>query len=163
MTRYVKSRNEIVSNRVKNAYEFEKDFARKCRRKKWVVQKGDLLAMYLLYPSRIVRKRVRWDQLKLIDNAINMAGLKKKFMKLINKPGIGYSKYENEDKVGAYGLPDFVILTLNSKMPLWVEVKFGSAIMRPRQMLMKILLEEIGFKVFLYRGGRMSKLEEQFG
>ena len=120
--------------------------------------------MYLINPNYIGRKRVKWGELELIEGAIKRVRLMKALMALLLKHGWGYTKYYNEDddeddfKVGTYGLPDFIILTASSKKPFWVEVKSGSAKMKPKQILMKNMLEEIGFKVFLYRGGRISSL-----
>lgn len=167
MVRYVKNKNQVVSNRTKDAYLYEKRFAKLCRRRKWVIQKTDLFVMYLINPNYIGRKRVKWGELESIEKAIKSVRLMKALMALLLKHGWGYTKTYNEDddedefKVGTYGLPDFIILSPSSKTPFWVEVKSGSAKMKPKQILMKSKLEDIGFKVFLYRGGRISYLKDK--
>ena len=152
--------DRTISKRTKNSYRFEANFAKRCSRKGWIVVPGNVLATYLLGPQDLRNAYFRKNS-KLINKAINIAGLEEPLISFLEEHLCEPSDDYPDELLKVYGLPDFIILTPFDVRPFWVEVKSGSSKMSPRQRLIKSLLENIGFRVLIYLGGRISTFEKQ--
>lgn len=153
-------KNAEISKRTKDAISFEAQFAKACWRRGWLIVPSNVLATYLLKTTRIRNDYFR-NNSKLISNAIRRTGLKNLLLDFFVANMCEPDTFYPNELTKVYGLPDFVILTPYDKKPIWVEVKSGSSKLSPNQRRAKEWLEDIGFKVLLYRGGRISVFEKQ--
>lgn len=153
-------KDEKISRRTKNANTFEARFAKQCSKKGWIIVPSNVLATYLLKTTRLRNEYFRKNS-QLIAKAIRLARLKISLLDFLEENRCEPDTFYPNELTKVYGLPDFVLLTPFDKKPLWVEVKYGSSKLSPNQRKAKEILEDMGFRVLLYRGGRVSAFEKQ--
>jgi len=144
-------KDEVVSRRVKRAYNLEKSFERRGREKRWTIIRGNLFATYILYPRWIRDKRLKKSMRRLRD-AIprTILGVLKERLRDDHTPT------DYHDYVQVVGLPDFVVLRRNDgSVPFWVEVKYKTTKLARTQRHMHRDLQGMGFEVIVWRGGKL--------